>query len=166
MPAAGSSLDWLHADVGEEGCVVPHRYGHFQLDACSRSDIPTAERPGFTLIELLMVVVIIGLLASLAIPRFSDTKDRARLAAMKSDLRNLISAQESYMMDHQTYASDPNALDFKPSTSVSITLASSTGFTASWSASAESSGGTLRCKIGLGADSTLSGGGDGQIVCQ
>ena len=124
------------------------------------------QRRGFTMIELLMVVVIIGLLASLAIPRFSDTKDRARLAAMKADLRNLVSAQEVYMMDHQTYASDPDALAFKGSPNVTISLASSTGFAASWSASATSNGGALSCKIGLGADSTHSGGGDGQVVCQ
>jgi type IV pilus assembly protein PilA len=149
---------------------VVHAYCHWQFrlrDHSPRRDA-AVQRRGFTLIELLMVVVIIGLLASLAIPRFSDTKDRARLTAMKSDLRNLISAQESYLMDHQTYASDPNALDFKGSANVTITLASSTGFIASWSASAEAngSGGALRCKIGLGADSTHSGGGDGQIVCQ
>ena len=122
-------------------------------------------RSGFTLIELLMVVVIIGLLASIAIPRFSDTKDRARLATMKSDLRNLVSAQEAYMMDYQTYASDPTTLAFNASPKVTITLASSTGFAASWSASAQSNGGVLQCRIGLGADSTQSGGRDGQIVC-
>ena len=145
-----------------------YTYCHQRSQSGNRSarHIAAARRRGFTLIELLMVVVIIGLLASLAIPRFSDTKDRARLSAMKSDLRNLISAQEAYLMDHQVYASDPNALDFQGSANVTITLASSTGFTASWSASAESNGGALRCKIGLGADSTHSGGGDGQIMCQ
>jgi prepilin-type N-terminal cleavage/methylation domain-containing protein len=143
-----------------------HYHQRLRLRARSRHDVAATRRRGFTLIELLMVVVIIGLLASLAIPRFSDTKDRARLAAMKSDLRNLVSAQEAYMMDYQTYASDPDALAFKGSPKVTITLASSTGFAASWSASAESNGGALWCKIGLGADSTHSGGADGQVVCR
>ncbi len=51
---------------------------------------------GFTLIELLIVTVIIGVLASIAIPKFSNTKQKAHMAAMKSDLRNLMTAQENY----------------------------------------------------------------------
>ncbi len=61
------------------------------------------ERSGFTLIELLIVVVIIGILASVAIPKFGSTKGKAYLAAMKSDLRNLATAQEAYLYDFATY---------------------------------------------------------------
>ena len=60
-------------------------------------------RSGFTLIELLIVVVIIGILASIAIPKFGSTKGKAYLAAMKSDLRNLATAQEAYLYDFATY---------------------------------------------------------------
>ena len=60
-------------------------------------------RKGFTLIELLIVVVIIGILAAIAIPKFSNTKGKAYVSAMKSDLRNLVTAQESYFGDNDTY---------------------------------------------------------------
>jgi prepilin-type N-terminal cleavage/methylation domain-containing protein len=61
-------------------------------------------RKGFTLIELLIVVVIIGILAAIAIPKFANTKEKAVLASMKSDLRNLVTAQEAFFSDNQDYA--------------------------------------------------------------
>jgi type IV pilus assembly protein PilA len=57
-------------------------------------------RKGFTLIELLIVVVIIGILAAIAIPKFANTKQKAYVAAMKSDLRNLATYEESYAADN------------------------------------------------------------------
>jgi type IV pilus assembly protein PilA len=61
-------------------------------------------RKGFTLIELLIVVVIIGILAAIAIPKFANTKEKAVVAGMKSDLRNLVTAQEAFFADNKTYA--------------------------------------------------------------
>ena len=63
-----------------------------------------SNRKGFTLIELLIVVVIIGILAAIAIPKFAATKDKAKLAAIKSDLRNYETVQEAYFSDNGTYA--------------------------------------------------------------
>ena len=61
-------------------------------------------RKGFTLIELLIVVVIIGILAAIAIPKFANTKEKAVLASMKSDLRNMVTAEEGFFSDNQTYS--------------------------------------------------------------
>ncbi|HVZ49051.1 MAG TPA: prepilin-type N-terminal cleavage/methylation domain-containing protein, partial [Gemmatimonadaceae bacterium] len=70
-----------------------------------------SNKKGFTLIELLIVVVIIGILAAIAIPKFANTKEKAYIASMKSDLRNLITAQEAYFSDNNsTYASSTTAL--------------------------------------------------------
>src|SRR6186713_2293318 len=63
-----------------------------------------SKRRGFTLIELLIVVVIIGILAAIAIPKFANTKEKAVVASMKSDLRNLVTAQESFFSDNEDYA--------------------------------------------------------------
>ena len=64
-------------------------------------------RRGFTLIELLIVVVIIGVLAAIAIPKFANSKERAIVSQMRSDLRNMITAQEAYIADALTYYAGP-----------------------------------------------------------
>jgi len=62
------------------------------------------KRAGFTLIELLTVVAIIGLLAVIAIPKLTSLKGRAQVAAMKSDLRNLVTTEENYFAQNLKYA--------------------------------------------------------------
>lgn len=94
----------------------------------------TSARKGFTLIELLIVVVIIGILAAIAIPKFEFTKGKANVSAIKSDLRNLMSAQEAYYYDYQVYASSISQLSMNPTKGVSLQIfdADSKG----WSATA------------------------------
>jgi prepilin-type N-terminal cleavage/methylation domain-containing protein len=59
---------------------------------------------GFTLIELLIVVVIIGILATIAIPKFSAMRTKAYTAAVTSDLKNVATQQEIYLSTLYSYA--------------------------------------------------------------
>ena len=51
----------------------------------------TSRQNGFSLIELLLVVLIIGILATIAIPKLRNTKDKAKLATVKAELHSSIS---------------------------------------------------------------------------
>ena len=121
-------------------------------------------RKGFTLIELLIVVVIIGILAAIAIPKFATTKEKAYMATMKTDLRNLATAQEGYFSDNQAFTNDTSALSYAPSKNVTITIdqLSSSG----WHGKAVH---TLvsgkKCDVYVGAAATAAGEKDGVPVC-
>ncbi len=84
------------------------------------------DNKGFTLIELLIVVVIIGILAAIAIPKFSATREKAYFAAMKSDLKNLASQQEIYYSDTYEYTATVLSLGFVTSDGVSVVIAAAT----------------------------------------
>ena len=124
-------------------------------------------RKGFTLIELLIVVVIIGILAAIAIPKFANTKTKAYTAAMKSDLRNLVTAEEAYFSDSGKYTDyDTMKVKFKPSTGVSTPIiVPGAGF---WSATVTHSQiPNFTCGIGVNTVNTVvSGAGDGEPACK
>ena len=113
-------------------------------------------RKGFTLIELLIVVVIIGILAAIAFPKFANTKEKAYVASMKADLRNLINAQEAYFADNTTYAAATGSLAFNQSAGVTVTLTSSSG--TGWTATAYHNGTTQTCSIAVGGMATTNEG--------
>ena len=81
-------------------------------------------RRGFTFVELLVVMLLLGALSSMAVPRFRDYKTRAFVAAMQSDLGNLKIAEESYWAEHQKYATDTAHLELRITNQVSITITS------------------------------------------
>ena len=107
------------------------------------------DKKGFTLIELLIVVVIIGILAAIAIPKFSATREKAYFAAMKSDLKNLASQQEIYYSDAYSYSGVTADLAFTNSDGVLVGIAASSS---GWSASATHAalGATEGCSIYYG----------------
>jgi len=66
---------------------------------------------GFTLIEVLVVVVILGILAAVVVPRIMDQPDQARVVKAKQDVRTLVSALNMYRLDNFVYPSTEQGLD-------------------------------------------------------
>ena len=122
-------------------------------------------RKGFTLIELLIVVVIIGILAAIAIPKFANTKEKAYIAGMKADLRNLVTAQEAYFADNVTYATTTTNLNYNVSAGNGVTVTSATG--TGWAATSNNNATTKTCGIFVGsATPPITGQSEGAPVCQ
>lgn len=124
-------------------------------------------RKGFTLIELLIVVVIIGILAAIAIPKFANTKSKAYITAMKSDLRNLVTAEEAFFADSSSYTSVITHLKYQNSTGTTIpVVVPGAGY---WTATNSHTQlpGTV-CGIGVNTTNPLSGvtAAEGEPVCQ
>ena len=115
-----------------------------------------SNKKGFTLIELLIVVVIIGILAAIAIPKFANTKDKAYVAAMKSDLRNLATYEEQYAADNNgayfagTATMAAPIQGFTPSQNVTIVATIVAGPPQAWTATATHSQSAKTCSNATG----------------
>lgn len=124
---------------------------------------------GFTLIELLIVVVIIGILAAIAIPKFSATREKAYFSAMKSDLRNVQSAQEIFYSSaagNYTYAGTLAELELSPSSGVTITLNTTAD---GWTATATHAGldaATQNCAVYVGSNPVAPATEPGVVTCR
>jgi type IV pilus assembly protein PilA len=140
--------------------------------ACSSSrqdSDPSAERDGtildvdgrmrraFTLIELLIVIVIIGILAAIAIPKFANSKSKSYYAAMKNDLRNLVTAEAAFFSDSGKYTSNLGSLKFQASNGVNPPVISAPGGHA-WSATVTHSqmASDAQCAISVGMGNPLA----------
>ena len=65
---------------------------------------------GFTLIEILVVIVILGILAALIVPRVMDRPDQARAVAARSDIAAIMQALKLYRLDNGMYPSSDQGL--------------------------------------------------------
>lgn len=128
--------------------------------------VPRRKRSGFTLIELLIVVVIIGVLAAIAIPKFQSTKGKANAATLKSDLRNLATSQEAYFYEHLTYTTNLSALNVQLTGGVTITWG--TVSAAGWAAKVTHPlAYPIECALFIGSVSPLAPAvTEGQLRCQ
>jgi type IV pilus assembly protein PilA len=117
-------------------------------------------RKGFTLIELLIVVVIIGILAAIAIPKFANTKEKAYIASMKEDLGNLVIAEEAYFADSVKYSTAVSCAN--PAVAGKVQWCATTGNTlgaitigtgtqAGWTSSETNLNTTVSCAIYIGS---------------
>lgn len=139
------------------------------MSACgNRLALPTAmqRRSGFTLIELLIVMVIIGVLASIAIQSYQGVKRRSYRAQMQADLRHLMIAQEQYMSDNGTYAPNVTLLQpaFVATGGNTLTIIQSSGN--GWSATATSVNSPETCAIYLGTAPLAPATVEGVSGCQ
>jgi type IV pilus assembly protein PilA len=125
-------------------------------------------RKGFTLIELLIVVVIIGILAAIAIPKFASTKSKAYKTAMIEDLHQLVTAEESYFSDSSYYANytqlNTGTTRFQGSPNDNApTITTGAGF---WAATITSTQITTTCGTAMNTTNPIvAGTADGTPMC-
>lgn len=74
-------------------------------------NIVTNKQQGFTLIEVMVVVVILGILAAVVVPKIMDNPDKARIIKVKQDIRQLESALDLYRLDNFNYPNTDQGLE-------------------------------------------------------
>ena len=120
------------------------------------------ERKGFTLIELMMVVITVGALVALVVPKIGAFLDRAYVTTMTSDLRKLVLAEEGYFVEHDTYTVSPMLAGMVPSPDVTITISNVSA--AGWEAEATHAKSKTKCRVYSG-DRARSSATEGVPTC-
>lgn len=72
---------------------------------------PQRRPAGFTLIEILVVIVILGILAAVVVPRVMDQPDQARVTKARQDVQALVTALNLYRLDNFAYPSTDQGLE-------------------------------------------------------
>jgi len=109
-------------------------------------------------------VFVIGILAAIAIPKFANTKQKAYVAEMKADLRNLATVEEAYRQHQPTYQADPAQLEgFTFSSGVTLVRPIDAG-PDGWTATVKRDPSGMECTISVG-DRVPAGGAAATPVC-
>lgn len=109
---------------------------------------------GFTLVEILAVLVLLGILVTIAWGKFHNTKEKALQATLITDMRNLATAQELYHRENGTYASAPAQIQPIIDPSPESTFHITTGNNLGWAGWNEINGTTMRCEFYVGSGVT------------
>lgn len=119
---------------------------------------------GFTLIELIIVVILIGILATIAIPKFRGSKENAYVGTMKADLRNLAMKEEAYLFQNGVYSTDLAVLGATLSQGVTLIIAEATA--SGWSASASHTSSARTCGLYHGSAAPVAPAiSEGELAC-
>ncbi len=119
------------------------------------------------MIEMLIVIVIIGILASIAIPKFYRAKERSIISKMRNDLRAISLAEEAYFNDHAIYfGGGIPAPEFMFTPSVGIVIALGGASETGWAATASSGATTVTCSLYHGTGGPIGPATEeGRIAC-
>lgn len=110
-------------------------------------------RDGFTFIEILVVMIILGILATLAFNRLQANKEKATIASMEHDLRAITFEQEAYYFQNRVYADQLVLLPNNPSAGNAITIVEGTA--SGWSGQVSNPKTTKMCYIVVGTAAVI-----------
>ena len=109
----------------ECGGVIPKAAAVCPICAARQPDAPKSTGKKVLLgcviaaVVFVLAIPVIGIIAAIAIPKVANTKQKAYVAAMKADLRNIATAEEAFRSDSARYTSDVARLDFRPMPGIS-----------------------------------------------
>jgi prepilin-type N-terminal cleavage/methylation domain-containing protein len=113
-------------------------------------------KPGFTMIELLIVVVVVGIIAAIAVQAYWGARNKVYVIQMKSDLHNLMTAEQAYFIDSGRFTNDLSALKVRLSPKVSApTITVGSGYWSAQVTHGQMPGAT--CAIQMGTTFPLAG---------